>query len=126
MPRLLMFLIYFLMISIGLVAMYTLLNAGSPDSLLRRWLPDPASDVYLAAASSFIVFVLGFFVFYNRDHAGFQELIRVNQERIRDLRRKGSSDGEIAESILAAMGSTRGYRHNMARKKLMAHLAKFQ
>lgn len=111
---------------IGLVAMYTLLNAGNPQSLLRPFFPDPNDDVYVAAISSALVFILGFIVFYSRDREGFVQLIELNQEKIRKLRKKGKTDLEIAESLLAAMGSSRGYKHNLARKKLVIYLAQFR
>ena len=114
------------MIAIGLVAMYTILNAGDPDSLLRSIFPDPHNDVYVAVISSLVVFILGFIVFYSRDREGFRQLIQMNQDRIREHRKQGYSDEQIAESILNAMGSSSGYRHNMARKKLMAYLSEFK
>ena len=117
--------IYTTMILVGLVSMYTILNAGRPDSLLRPFLPDPALDVYLAMGSSFLVFVLGFFVFYNRDREGFRALVELNAEKIHQMRENRISDDVIADEILAAMGITRGYRHNLARKKLILVLSEF-
>ena len=114
------------MVLIGLVAMYSLLNAGNPDSLLRPILPNPAHDVYVAVVSSVLVFILGFFVFFSRDQEGFQQLIEINADRIRSMRKRKKTDAQIADSMLAAMGSTGGYRHNLARKKLVAHLAGFK
>jgi hypothetical protein len=126
MPKPALYIIYTLMILIGLVAMYTLLNAGNPNSLLRPIFPDPRDDVYVAVITSILVFVLGFFVFYSRDREGFGQLIAMNAENIRKLRKKGKADEEIAESILSAMGIYRGYRYKMARKKLVAYLSEFQ
>ena len=126
MPRALLYIIYGLMVAVGLVAMYCLLNAGSPHSLLRLLWPDPTVDIYVAAGSSVMVFILGFFVFYSRDREGFRELLELNADHIRALRKKGKKNEEIANSILAAMGSSSGYRHNMARKKLIAHLSDFR
>jgi hypothetical protein len=114
------------MVAIGLVAMYSLLNTGNPDSLLRVVFADPSDDFYVAVISSFIVFVLGFVVFFNRDQEGFHQLIAMNADRIRRQRKKGQSDADIADSILSALGSTSGYRHNMARKKLIIYLAEFK
>ena len=114
------------MILIGIVAMYSLLNTGNPDSLLRPLIPDPQDDFYVAVISSVLVFILGFFVFFSRDRRGFQHLVKLNANQIRNYRQKGKTDDEIADSILAAMGSTSGYRHNMARKKLMIALAEFK
>lgn len=126
MPKSILYTIYGLLIVIGLVAMYAILNAGNPESWLRPLFPDPADDVFVAMGTSVLVFILGFFVFYNRDREGFRNLIQLNAERIRSLRAAGSGDDEIADSILDAMGSHGGYRHNLARKKLIAYLADFR
>ena len=126
MPKPVMYIIYGLMIVIGLVAMYTLLNAGNPDSLLRPYFPDPRHDVYVAVVSSVLVFILGFFVFFSRDREGFRQLVDLNADKIRELRKNGRSDEEIAISILAAMGSASGYKHNLALKKLVIALSEFK
>ncbi len=118
--------IYVLMVAAGLVAMYTLLNTGRPDSLLRPVFPDPQDDFYIAIGSSVLVFILGFFVFYARDSEGFQQLMALNAEQIRKSRKKGLNDAQIADAILAAMGSVDGYRHRLNRKKLIAHLSRFR
>jgi len=125
-PKPLLYILYGLMIVVGLVAMYSLLNAGNPNSLLRSIIPDPAHDVYVAVISSVLVFIFGFFVFFTRDREGFRRLVELNADRIRKLRKNGETDEEIAGSILAAMGSYSGYKHNMARKKLVIYLSEFQ
>jgi hypothetical protein len=114
------------MIIIGLVAMYSLLNAGNPNSLLRPVFPDPKYDLYIAMISSVLVFILGFFVFFTRDQQSFRQLVELNAEKIRESRREGKKDEEIADAILAAMGSYSGYRHNLARKKLLIYLSEFK
>ena len=126
MPKSILYTVYVLIITIGLLALYTILNAGNPESFLRSLFPDPQSDVYIALIASFLVFVLGFIVFYSRDREGFQHVIELNQDRIRSMRSRNKSDHEIADSILAAMGSRSGYRHNMARKKLLLYLSEFE
>ena len=126
MPKPLLTIVYVLMIVIGLVAMYSLLNAGNPDSLLRPFFPDPGHDLYVALVSSVLVFILGFFVFFSRDQESFRQLVALNAEKIRQLRTEGKKDEEIAESILAAMGSYSGYKHNMAKKKLLIYLSEFR
>ena len=121
-----MYVIYGLMIIIGLVAMYSLLNIGNPDSLMRVFFPDPTYDFYIAIGSSVLVFILGFFVFYSRDREGFRQLIQLNADQIHEARNQGKSNEEIADSLLTAMGSTSGYRHNLARKKLVIALSEFK
>ncbi len=126
MPKAVVYTVYVLIIAIGLLAFYTIFNAGNPESFLRSFFPDPQADAYIALIASFLVFVLGFIVFYSRDREGFQSLIEANQDRIRTMRSRKKTDGEIADSILAAMGSTGGYRHNLARKKLLLYLSEFE
>jgi hypothetical protein len=125
-PKTLRNIIIALMLLVGLLAMYTILNAGNPNSLLRGILPDPAFDVYVAMGASMLVFVLGFFIFFDRDRKGFRELVKMNADQIRRLRDQGQPDEVIADSILAAMGSSAGYRHNLARKKLLIALAEYE
>lgn len=125
-PKPLLYIIYLLLIIIGLVAMYSLLNAGNPDSLLRPIFPDPGYDLYVAMVSSVLVFILGFFVFFSRDQESFRQLVALNAAKIREQREAGKKDEEIADSILAAMGSHSGYRHNLARKKLLIYLSEFR
>jgi hypothetical protein len=125
-PKPLINIVYTLLIAVGLLTMYVLLNAGNSNSLLRTVFPDPSADIYVAVVSSFIVFVLGFVVFFNRDSQGFRNLIELNSERVKKLRNEGRTDEEIADSILAAMGSISGYKHTMAKKKLVLYLADFK
>ena len=126
MPKSVLYIIYVLLVIIGLVAMYSLLNAGNSDSLLRPIFPDPKYDLYVAMGSSVLVFILGFFVFFSRDQESFRQLVALNAEKIRQQRAEGRKDEDIADSILAAMGSQSGYRHNLARKKLLIYLSEFQ
>jgi hypothetical protein len=125
-PKIIQYILYAVTILVGLLAMYSILNAGNPESIIRIIFPNPASDIYVAGISSLVVFVLGFVVFFTKDREGFRHLIELNGRRIRSLRGKGKSDAEIADSILAAMGSTSGYRHRMARKKLIVYLAEYR
>ena len=126
MPKSLRIIVFTLLIGVGLLAMYALLNAGNTNSLLRSVFPDPSMDVYVAMVSSLVVFVLGFVVFFDRDSQGFRNLVELNGERVKQLRNEGRTDQEIADSILAAMGSTSGYKHNLAKKKLVIYLAEFE
>ena len=121
-----MYIVYALMVLTGLVAMYSLLNVGNPDSLLRAVVPNPQHDFWIAVGSSLCVFLLGFVVFYSRDSEGYRHLIEMNADQIRSMRKRNKSDEQIAESILAAMGSTGGYKHNLARKRLIVYLEQFR
>lgn len=124
-PKPVKYLIIVLMVLIGLLAMYSIFNAGNPNSLLRRVFPSADHDVTIAFVSSLMVFILGFFVFFDRDRQGFRELVKMNADQIKKSRDQGQADDAIADAILSAMGSTHGYRHNMARKKLLIALSEF-
>ena len=126
MPKGIIYTVYVLIVLIGLVAMYTLLNVGNPGSLLRPLVPNPEHDFWIAIGCSMTVFVLGFVVFYNRDTEGFRQLIEMNADQIRSMRKRKKSDEQIADSMLAAMGSTSGYKHNLARKRLILYLEQFK
>ncbi len=126
MPKFLLNITYVLIILIGLVAMYTLLNAGAPDGLWRPLFPDPNHDIYIALVSSVLVFILGFIIFYTRDQGSYRQIIELNAEKVRALRQEGIDDDKIADSILAAMGITGGYRHYLAHKKLVIYLSEFK
>jgi hypothetical protein len=115
-----------LIILAGIVFFYTLFTAGSPNSLWRHIFPNPGYDTYIAMAASFLFFAFVFVIFQTREDEGFRNLVEMNAERIRLLRKRGKSDEEIAISILHAMGSLRGYRHHMARKKLRHYLSLFR
>jgi hypothetical protein len=106
--------------------MYTLLTVGNPDSLLRLLIPDPKYDFWIAIGSSLTVFALGFVVFYSRDMEGYRQLIEMNAEQIRSMRKRRKSDEQIADSMLAAMGSTSGYKHHLARRRLLIYLSEFK
>lgn len=126
MPKGILYTAYSLIAVIGLVAMYTLLNVGNPDSLLRPLVPNPEHDFWIAIGASMTVFMLGFIIFYNRDSEGFRQLIELNADQIRSMRKRKKSDEQIADSMLAAMGSTSGYKHNLAKKRLILYLAQFK
>jgi hypothetical protein len=111
---------------VGALAAYALLTAGSTDSLLRRVFPDPSADVYVAAGASLTVFILGFFVFFARDQDHLSRFVAANAEKISGLRDQGLSDDQIADQMLAAAGSRGGYRHRLARRKLIVALAAFE
>lgn len=117
---------YALMVLIGGAAMYVILNAGNPGSMVRPLLPDPSHDVYLALGLSLVIFVCGFAVFFFRDREEFRTLVRMNADTIRACRRDGLGDDRIADQMLAALGSRGGYRHGMARKKLILYLSEFE
>ena len=126
MRTLVVIIIYLLMAVFGATTLYSLFTNGSPDSLLRPYFPDPVQDVYITLGCSFVFFVLGFIIFQAGDSKGFRYMLELNADKIRQLRGQGRSEEEIVAEILEAMGSRSGYRHHMARKKLLHYLADFK
>ncbi|VEN74002.1 conserved hypothetical protein [Candidatus Desulfarcum epimagneticum] len=113
-----------LVVCLALAAAYSLLTAGSPDSLLRHVIENPKHDVWAAFAFSFMVFALGFWAFFSKEKERFEEMVKTNRDRILSLRQAGKTDDEIADSILDAMGAPPGQGRRAARKKLVFHMSK--
>jgi hypothetical protein len=114
----------FLTLCLALAAAYSLLTAGSADSLLRYVIENPKHDVWAAFALSSMVFALGFWAFFSKEKERFEEMVRQNRDRIRRLRQEGKNHAEIADSILDAMGAPPGRGRKAARKKLVFHMSK--
>ena len=119
-------LFYAVLALVGFLAAYSLVFNGSPDGFLRIIFPDPGADWYIAVGCSFLFFILCFIPFITNQDKSFRQVVEANADRIRSLRRAGSSDEDIARSIIDAAGIRPGYRYNMAKKKLIYYLAQFQ
>lgn len=117
---------YVVLALVGFLAAYSLVFNGSPDGFLRVIFPDPGSDWYIAVCCSFLFFILCFIPFITNQDKSFRQVVEANADRIRSLRQAGSSDEDIAKSIIDAVGLRPGYRYNMAKKKLIYYLAQFQ
>jgi len=121
--RKILWLIYVLMLLTGITSIYTIFNVGNPHSLLR-WVIKPDSyDLYIAMGASLAVFLLGFFVFYFRQQQGYEQLLRMNQDHIKLLRKKGYQDNQIAEDLLSALGMKTGIRYKFVKKRLILELS---
>ena len=117
---------YIVLTIVGFVAAYSLVFNGSPDGFLRIIFPDPAADWYISVICSVLFFILCFIPFITNQDKSFREVVEANTDRIRFLRQSGSSDDDIARSIIDAAGIKPGYRYNMAKKKLVYYLGQFQ
>ncbi len=115
--------VYILIILTGIVACYSIFNAGNPQSLLRLIIKEPKNDVYMAFVSSVSVFILCFFIFFAKDKEQFQNIVELNKKKIKKLKKEGKTEAEIADSILTAMGMISGYRYNLAKKKLIFYMS---
>jgi len=118
-----LWLIYILIVVFGMVGLYAIFNVGNPHSLLRLFIKTDVYDIYIVMGVSLIVFFLGFLVFYFRQQEGYTNLLWTNKDRIRSLRGKGYTDEQIAEDLLLALGMKKGYRYNLAKKRLVLELS---
>ena len=117
---------YAFMAVCGLLAAYALLNYGHPDSYLRLLFPDPLMDWYIAVGGSVLFFILGAVPYLDKQDSAFKEVVEANAQNIRQHREMGRSDEEIAVTILEAARIKKGYRYNIARKKLIYYLGQFR
>ncbi len=121
--KLRLWIVYILLVSTGIVTFYAIFNIGNPHSLFRLVIKTDRYDLYIVMGGSLVVFFLGFLVFYFRQEEGFSQLLWLNRDRIRSLRKQGYSDDQIAEDLLSALGMKRGYRFKMTKKRLVLELS---
>ena len=121
--KLRLWIVYILLVSTGIVTFYAIFNIGNPHSLFRLIIKTDRYDLYIVMGGSLVVFFLGFLVFYFRQEEGFSQLLWLNRDRIRSLRKQGYSDDQIAEDLLSALGMKRGYRFKMTKKRLVLELS---
>ena len=105
------------------LAFYAIFNAGNPNSLFRLIVADPGYDVLITLILGGCVFVLVIALTAGRK-SSIRHLLEINSEYIRELRGKGRSDVEIAESFLTEMGSKGGLLHSLAKWRVLRYLSK--
>ena len=123
MVKIRLWIVYILLVLIGLITFYALFNVGNPHSLFRLVVKTDAYDLYIAMGGSLLVFFLGFLLFYFRQQEGYSQLLWINKDRIRTLRNKGYTDEQIADDLLSALGINKGYRYKMMKKRLILELS---
>jgi hypothetical protein len=105
------------------LAFYAIFNAGNPNSLFRLIVADPGYDVLITLILGGCVFVLVIALTAGRK-SSIRNLLEINIEYIQELRGKGRSDVEIAESFLTEMGSKGGLLHSLAKWRVLRYLSK--
>jgi hypothetical protein len=103
---------------------YGIFNAGNPRSLFRLLVTDPAYDFALTLGLGVAVAVLVVLLTMGRENS-FRHLLDLNAAYMKELRRKRHSDEQIAESLLAELGSRPGgLLHALAKRRVMRYLSK--
>jgi hypothetical protein len=118
--------LYILLCLCVLSAGYAILTAGSPHSVLRIVVADPAYDVTIALVLSIAAALLGLFSRSFSRPDGLARLLEMNAAHVRELRTAGMKDGEIADSLLEHLGSRGGLLHRYARRRLLRHLSRME
>jgi hypothetical protein len=90
--------LFFLAIALLALDFYAIFNAGNPRSLFRFLLPEPRYDV----------------------------LLTLNRGYILELRRRGKSDEEIADSFLNELKAPPGLLRSLARRRVLRYLSKLK
>jgi len=104
---------------------YAIFNAGSPRSLFRLLIADTRYDVSITLVLSLAVVALALVLTAGRS-SRLKGLLDMNRDFILELRGKGRSDGEIAESFLNELKAPAGLLRSLARGRVMRYLAKLK
>ncbi|HUX13389.1 MAG TPA: hypothetical protein VMW87_10190 [Spirochaetia bacterium] len=115
---------YGLLCVLMLATFYAILNAGSPHSLLRYIVRDPAYDVSIALGLGIVVGAIAITLYTVRRESPLKTMLESNVEYIHKLRRKGKSEEDIALSFLNEIGSRRGPLHLIAKRRVLKHLSR--
>jgi hypothetical protein len=104
---------------------YAIFNAGSPRSLFRLLIADTRYDVFITLVLSIAVVALALVLTAGRS-SRLKGLLDMNRDFILELRGKGRSDGEIAESFLNELKAPAGLLRSLARGRVMRYLSKLK
>ncbi|OHD24799.1 MAG: hypothetical protein A2064_03765 [Spirochaetes bacterium GWB1_66_5] len=104
---------------------YAIFNAGNPRSLFRFLVPDPRYDYIITLVLSIAAVALALVLTAERT-GRLKSLLDMNRDFIQELRGKGRSDGEIAESFLNELKAPAGLLRSLARARVMRYLSKLK
>ena len=116
--------IYCLLILFMAFTFYFIFNAGSPVAIYRPVLTDSSWDIPVTLILAIIVAGLSLLLFASRENDPIKLMVEKNAVYIRELRTRGMSDHEIADSFLKELEAPPGFMYNMARRKVLRILSK--
>lgn len=116
--------LYALLVVFMIITLYSIFNTGNPESLFRLIIRDPGYDLVITVGLALCVGVLVILITASREQNSLEHLLEINTEHIHELRRKGRTDTEIAESFLRQMGSRQGLLHRLAKRRVLRYLSK--
>ena len=117
--------LFVLVVALLALDFYAIFNAGNPRSLFRLILPSARYDVIITLLLSFGVVVL--ILVLTAERTGrLKGLLDMNRDFILELRGKGRSDAQIAESFLNELKAPAGLLRSLARARVMRYLSKLK
>jgi hypothetical protein len=118
-------LVMFILLGVfSLLAFYAIFNTGNPNSLFRLIIKDASYDLIVTLGLGLAIGSLVILITATREGSSLTHLLEINSDYIRELRRKGKTDIEIADSFLSKMGSKGGLLHRLAKRRVLRYLSK--
>ena len=108
----------------SILVFYAIFNTGNPGSLFRLVVKDSSYDLLITLGLGLVVGALVILITATRQGSSLTHLLEINSDFIRELRRKGKTDIEIADSFLKQMGSRQGILHRLAKRRVLRYLSK--
>jgi branched-subunit amino acid transport protein AzlD len=116
--------IYAILIGFLCIALfYLIFTEGNPNSIFRYLIKNPSYDYLIALVLGLILSFIILSYRWLTERVNFERIIQENIEFMRKLRKQKKSDGEIADSLLAALNIRKGIRYNIAKKKILYYLS---
>ena len=116
--------LYILVGLLLLLTFYGIFNAGNPNSIFRLVVKDPGYDVTITVALAVVSFALILLLTAGGGQSRLFHLLKVNQDHIQSLRRRGKSDDFIADSFLSELGVKSGILYRLAKRRVLRYLSK--
>ncbi|MBN2553271.1 MAG: hypothetical protein JXB06_10910 [Spirochaetales bacterium] len=107
-----------------LLTFYGIFNAGNPNSIFRLVVKDPGYDITITVALAVISFALILLLTAGGGQSRLFHLLKVNQDHIQSLRRRGKSEDFIADSFLSELGVKSGFLYRLAKRRVLRYLSK--
>lgn len=117
--------LYFLLAALMALTFYAIFNAGNPRSLFRFLIRDASYDVAITLALSLAVAALVLALTAERT-GRLRALLEANRDYILELRRRGRSNVQIAESFLDELKASPGILRSLAKRRVLRYLLKLK
>jgi hypothetical protein len=117
--------LFILLVALMVLTFYAIFNAGNSRSLFRYIIRDTGYDVAITLALSFGVLVVVLILTAERT-GRLKGMLDMNRDFILELRRKGRSDEEIADSFLNELKAPPGVLRSLAKRRVLRYLSRLK